>query len=121
MSVIAGEKMSKLETFAMTMSDVMNGKDLIHSDQHAELIFEIEQQAERYAEVAAFEEQATKRPLHVAKHGRGANTQEHIDMAGLSEPCSVGVSSRSYDDVLRNIYANSTPRTAAGQHRQRIN
>ena len=52
------------------MSDVLDGKDIMFSEQHADLIFRIEQQAERYAVVAAFEEQATKRQLYVAKHGR---------------------------------------------------
>lgn len=120
MCVRACESLESSKT-SVAMSDVLDGKDIMFSGQHADLIFQIEQQAERYAEVVAYEEQAAKRQLYVAKHGRCANTQENIDMAGLTEPCSVGLSSRSYDDVLLQKYANSAPRTAAGKHRQRIN
>ena len=84
------------------MSDVLDGRDLIFTDEHADLVFYIEREAQRFTEVAAFEEQAARRHAFKLKcPGRSSMTAAEADMAGLSEPCSVGLTSQGYDSALR--------------------
>ena len=122
MSVKARSRLAENKTGNVTMSDVLDGHDILFSDEHAELIFAIEKQAERFTEIAAFEEQAAKRHTYNLKHG-GKSTMSvaEADMAGLSESCSVGLTSQSFDTALREKYADAELVSAAGRHRQKIN
>ena len=76
----------------MAMPDVLDGHDIMFSDDHADLIFNIEKQAGRFTEIAVFEEQASRRhAFNVKTKGKPSITAAEADMAGLSEPCSVGL------------------------------
>ena len=47
-------------------------------------------------------------------------TVAEADMAGLSEPCSVGLTPQSHDSALREKYVDAELVSAAGRHRQKI-
>lgn len=98
------------------MSDDMQGNMMQESDDHAELLFKPEKQAEALKEIAVFEEQVDRRQEFLAKNVYNCYTMVVAQLCGLeahAEP------PRIFSDSPIRSTVNVKMRSRPGQHREK--
>ncbi len=90
---------------------------LQESDDYAEMLFQIEKQAEELEEIAVFEKAVDVRYAFVAKHGRSSNTVEATDMAGLMQH---GLGPKLLNARYVDSYVEGQTRSKQSRHRQKL-
>ena len=84
-------------------------------EDHAELLFRIECQAEQLREIAVLEDQVDRRKQYEAKHGKGPMNEQFACLASLA---AHAVPPQISNNDGERTFSNVKRRSEAGKHRK---